>query len=287
MASPTRNAFTLIELLVVIAIIAILAAILFPVFAQAREKARTISCLSNTKQIALAQIQYAQDYDEQIVPFMQNFSHPQNPPAYQAMWTGLLQPYLKNGVNPSLSATDIGGPKVVSVNATGVFQCPSWNPTAFARGMDSADCDGNGTPGSASTGVMPPTFALADYGIAYNSVCEVANGCGASNNPVFAYPGAGPQQDSAGNETGFTTLALAAIVEPARTANIGDGFTGVIPLANNWAITFGCESADIHTGGNNFCFLDGHGKYIKGNIQRYETRDADGAYYSTYLTYDR
>lgn len=63
-STSTRSAFTLIELLVVIAIIAILAAILFPVFAQAREKARAASCLSNNKQIALAAMQYIQDYDE-------------------------------------------------------------------------------------------------------------------------------------------------------------------------------------------------------------------------------
>jgi prepilin-type N-terminal cleavage/methylation domain-containing protein/prepilin-type processing-associated H-X9-DG protein len=61
-----KKAFTLIELLVVIAIIAILAAILFPVFAQAREQARTISCLSNLKQMGLAVHMYAQDYDEQF-----------------------------------------------------------------------------------------------------------------------------------------------------------------------------------------------------------------------------
>jgi prepilin-type N-terminal cleavage/methylation domain-containing protein len=59
-----RSGFTLIELLVVIAIIAILAAILFPVFAQAREKARGISCLSNTKQLSLGLLMYVQDYDE-------------------------------------------------------------------------------------------------------------------------------------------------------------------------------------------------------------------------------
>jgi prepilin-type N-terminal cleavage/methylation domain-containing protein len=62
-----RKGFTLIELLVVIAIIAILAAILFPVFAKAREKARQSSCLSNIKQIGLAFLQYCQDYDEKFV----------------------------------------------------------------------------------------------------------------------------------------------------------------------------------------------------------------------------
>jgi prepilin-type N-terminal cleavage/methylation domain-containing protein len=63
-----KNAFTLIELLVVIAIIAILAAILFPVFARARENARRTSCLSNLKQLGLATMQYTQDYDEKMPP---------------------------------------------------------------------------------------------------------------------------------------------------------------------------------------------------------------------------
>jgi prepilin-type N-terminal cleavage/methylation domain-containing protein/prepilin-type processing-associated H-X9-DG protein len=64
----SRRGFTLIELLVVIAIIAILAAILFPVFAKVREKARQTSCLSNLKQISLGIMQYSQDYDEIVTP---------------------------------------------------------------------------------------------------------------------------------------------------------------------------------------------------------------------------
>jgi prepilin-type N-terminal cleavage/methylation domain-containing protein len=63
-----NTAFTLIELLVVIAIIAILAAILFPVFARAREQARKTACLSNLKQIGTATLMYAQDYDETLCP---------------------------------------------------------------------------------------------------------------------------------------------------------------------------------------------------------------------------
>src|ERR1044071_6738210 len=66
-----KRAFTLIELLVVIAIIAILAAILFPVFAQARASARSISCVSNTKQACLAALMYSQDYDE-LIPRLDN-----------------------------------------------------------------------------------------------------------------------------------------------------------------------------------------------------------------------
>ena len=81
MKSYRRNArgFTLIELLVVIAIIAILAAILFPVFARARENARRTSCLSNLKQIALSSLQYIQDYDGRYPHVFYDTDHNGNP----------------------------------------------------------------------------------------------------------------------------------------------------------------------------------------------------------------
>ncbi len=108
-----RAGFTLIELLVVIAIIAILAAILFPVFARAREKARQSSCLSNVKQLMLAIMQYVQDYDEMMptcwtVIAGESYHHP--------YWYEKAEPYLKN---------------------TQVFLCPSArNYTTIAYGYN-------------------------------------------------------------------------------------------------------------------------------------------------------
>ncbi len=83
--------FTLIELLVVIAIIAILAAILFPVFARARENARRASCQSNLKQIGLGVLQYVQDYDENYP--VANYTPPGGT---QRSWRQLIQPYVKS-----------------------------------------------------------------------------------------------------------------------------------------------------------------------------------------------
>jgi prepilin-type N-terminal cleavage/methylation domain-containing protein/prepilin-type processing-associated H-X9-DG protein len=119
--SRNRQAFTLIELLVVIAIIAILAAILFPVFAQAREKARQVSCLSNLKQLGLAWMLYVQDYDEEACPcyyytpdgvsgqYEWDFSQP----TYGTYIPGLLSNYEKSGPIhqcPDWSGYDIGYP---------------------------------------------------------------------------------------------------------------------------------------------------------------------------------
>lgn len=90
-----RKGFTLIELLVVVAIIAILAAILMPVFAQAREKARSTSCLSNLKQIGTGSVMYAQDYDEMVLPHCQrDFTDPTG--SVYWYWFELIQPYVKN-----------------------------------------------------------------------------------------------------------------------------------------------------------------------------------------------
>jgi prepilin-type N-terminal cleavage/methylation domain-containing protein/prepilin-type processing-associated H-X9-DG protein len=116
-----KSAFTLIELLVVIAIIAILAAILFPVFAQAREKARQTSCLSNFKQIGLATMMYIQDYDE-TYPRKEYALAPRQWWA-PLTWQEAIAPYMKNGVeNVTWASTD---GSAVPIARSGIYQCPS------------------------------------------------------------------------------------------------------------------------------------------------------------------
>lgn len=121
--SQKLGGFTLIELLVVIAIIAILAAILFPVFAQAREKARQASCQSNLKQIGTATLMYAQDYDE-------TYPCGWGAPNGTMVWRVVLQPYIQKYGNQG-NIYDARG-------NFGVFQCPStpgsspsYGPTSY------------------------------------------------------------------------------------------------------------------------------------------------------------
>ena len=136
------RAFTLIELLVAIAIISILAAILFPVFAQAREKARSIACLSNMKQIGLGVQMYIQDNDDRI--FFRRTTQagderagiltPKASPNYnQLAWWNQIMPYIKSN---------------------NVFQCPSDSSPTMSL-------DANGDPGATGAGTVPRSY-IAD-----------------------------------------------------------------------------------------------------------------------------
>ncbi len=108
------HGFTLIELLVVIAIIAILAAILFPVFARAREKARMTACLSNVKQIAMGMLMYTQDYDGRYPMVQYPVAVPVHGNRTQVYWPYAVDPYIKAGASAQLVAERLN-----------IWQCPS------------------------------------------------------------------------------------------------------------------------------------------------------------------
>jgi len=198
-----RRGFTLIELLVVIAIIAILAAILFPVFAKAREKARQTSCLSNIKEIGLAFLMYAQDYDEKMpagIGYWTPYVTPPSADRGDSPWYRNVYPYIKNGQ---------------------VFVCPSYKP-----GFTSAINDW-------------PQF------------------------PEVPYMGYGANMR-------LNRYAMAEIEEPANLYMLSDDNNSYVYLypsitalstSYDWDSQLPSSTAR-HNDGNNFCFADGHAKWL-------------------------
>src|SRR5689334_15316127 len=122
----SRSAFTLIELLVVIAIIAILAAILFPVFAQAKESAKKANCLSNLKQISTANVMYCADYDDHMTPTWQTQLNSTPGPGFTTLvnWFGKT---VLNSPNPSVF-DETGGYIYPYMKNTPIIDCPSAKP---------------------------------------------------------------------------------------------------------------------------------------------------------------
>lgn len=194
-----KPGFTLIELLVVIAIIAILAAILFPVFARARENARRASCQSNLKQIGLGILQYTQDYDEFY------------PGAYYDM----------DGSNSWSSANDRGWSEVVQpyVKSVQIFQCPS-ETTSYnggsgnaANGYSDYIYNRNLGPGVIS-GAYQTSRNLAALNFTANTVM-VSDGISNSGQPVSQWWGTNAANNIPAPYSGGVTLA-----------------TGLVPLPN-------------------------------------------------------
>lgn len=166
-ASPNK-AFTLIELLVVIAIIAILAAILFPVFGRARENARRASCQSNMKQIGLGAMQYSQDYDERVVPRTIGGTPD------ESNWRLLLQPYIKS-VQLFACPSNTGNTQGVNYNGP--------NATFIPR---SYSINGNNNDFNALGGTAPSGQFQGQLLAAIQSVAQVV--LVVENDPSWPWP---------------------------------------------------------------------------------------------------
>ncbi len=164
MPRATKKAFTLIELLVVIAIIAILAAILFPVFGRARESARRSSCQSNMKQIGLGMQQYQQDYDERVVPYRNAVPNPYSNAAND--------PFLGTSGTPSTRTASFMNVLLDPyIKSEQIWLCPS-NPDAWVNvdRRSSSDTD----PGFRSYGGQN-SYGVNNYAMKSNNGPSIAS----------------------------------------------------------------------------------------------------------------
>jgi prepilin-type N-terminal cleavage/methylation domain-containing protein/prepilin-type processing-associated H-X9-DG protein len=278
--SPShRRGFTLIELLVVIAIIAILAAILFPVFAQAREKARQTACLSNQKQIGLAVQQYVQDNDG---VFPHAVAGGGAPAGVTASYTDInskggtgtytehifqqLHPYTKNW---------------------SIYLCPS-DASPFPAFNAAGNQNGSGAPPADSSygynaqllqNLVGPSYQYRDSLSESQLVSSASSYLIAetsSSMKFFGYRGSCSGLPSTGNPIP-TRLDTVRFANATKAAN---DYSGSCTLSPDRSLFTGKEDSKTrHTGGANIVYADGHAKWSKWSnvLDKYTCMDPDSA----------
>jgi prepilin-type N-terminal cleavage/methylation domain-containing protein/prepilin-type processing-associated H-X9-DG protein len=231
-----RGAFTLIELLVVIAVIAILAAILFPVFARARESGRRAACQSNLKQIGLGLLQYSQDYDEQMIAdWYGPTGSPNDSDASNYKWMDAAYPYLKSEQ---------------------IFVCPS----------DTPDTTAGNSKAKYIRNVDLPAASKEYYGSYI-----IAHGYGAGNKASDPSDRTPPVSHPMRTGDWHPFVSQAAAAQPSETIWVMDGkgsfsfniVNDTLADADNNPLTVNGNALGRHLETINLLFLDGHVKAKK------------------------
>lgn len=236
-----RNGFTLIELLVVIAIIAILAAILFPVFAQAREKARAISCLSNLKQLGPSVMMYVQDYDETYP----RTSYLAGDGVNDYTWTYVIQPYVKN-VQIFVCPSDPAPVPPITKSGKAYIQVPLFSYITNYNVIPAHDW-------------APPTLATIDAPASTIMLAERRPMFDKNHKPISSWKGASafnPDQP----EGAYTLATYADYLNGVAASTNPDG---TATDNKNIPTQIYRVMGERHTGGANYIFADGHAKWYR------------------------
>jgi prepilin-type N-terminal cleavage/methylation domain-containing protein/prepilin-type processing-associated H-X9-DG protein len=262
----SRKGFTLIELLVVIAIIAILAAILFPVFSRAREKARQASCLNNEKQLGLGLMMYCQDYDE-TYPYSYYYKDPvAGGTAGYYQWSFMIMPYVKNYqlfVCPSHKGGGIAPTNPCYLTGSGVvdYQAPKLSYIANEALM------GRARP--CFHGVMMSELDDASQFIALAEMTDNSNAIGGSS----GVSGVAVKSHRPFNLCNPWNFDIKTGPEPAgpyqqvtlqqALDSIAYGKSVGVPITDESYNHARYLSVDRHNGGANYTFADGHAKWMQ------------------------